>query len=83
MVNNRGKKPFRFEAVWVENEGCTEVIKQTWGGRVGDVEGVMKKLQDCGERLRRCNNKKFEHVKGNLQKAQSKLETLQESDPNF
>lgn len=36
-------KPFRFKAMWVVEEGCTEIITQAWNHRRGDqnLEDVM------------------------------------------
>lgn len=77
---NRGKKPFHFEALWMGSEGCSEIIKETWDNKGGDMQKAMQQMRECGDKLRRWNKVKFGHVQTNLRNAQTELVKLQESD---
>lgn len=35
--DKKGKRRFRFEAMWVTVEGCGKVIKETWNKINGEV----------------------------------------------
>ena len=34
----RKMRPFRFEAMWLKDSTCEEVIKKSWGGRMISTE---------------------------------------------
>ncbi|XP_040987679.1 uncharacterized protein LOC121235397 [Juglans microcarpa x Juglans regia] len=82
-VQRRGKRPFRFEAMWVEDSSCQEVIKEAWLDSAGErrMEGVMKQISRCGEKSERWNKNSFGHVQKNLKKAKQKLQNVQDADP--
>ncbi|XP_041011336.1 uncharacterized protein LOC121255118 [Juglans microcarpa x Juglans regia] len=60
----KGRKPFHFEAMWVEDKNCQEIIKIAWVDSAGErtMEGVMKQINRCGEKLERWNKNSFGHV---------------------
>ena len=45
-VSERLRKPWRFDQVWLENEGCHETVASAWGVCVegSSMKQVMKKL---------------------------------------
>lgn len=71
----RGRKPFRFEAIWVGEEGCKLVIEEVSRGDSGDgtIEEVMRKIEGCSMKLTSWNKQKFSLVRKNLEVAKNKL----------
>ncbi|XP_042944963.1 uncharacterized protein LOC122278791 [Carya illinoinensis] len=84
-VQGRSKRPYRFEAMWVDSPDCKTIIENAWyEEQVADgCSAVMRKIKGCGEKLTSWNKSKFGHVRQGLQKARSKLKWLQSSDPCF
>ncbi|KAF5458754.1 hypothetical protein F2P56_022761 [Juglans regia] len=78
----RQKMLFRFEAMWVGEEGCQCIINRVWDkeGQRNDVEKAMKMILDCGEDLQRWNESHFGKVQSELKKAQQVLQKLQAED---
>lgn len=48
---HQGSKSFRFEAMRIVIEGCTEIIKDSWYNGISFVQTkyVMERIQICGE----------------------------------
>ena len=46
-------RPFRFEAMWLKDSTCEEVIKKSWGDHMASVEvwGFNRKILGCQEGL--------------------------------
>ncbi|KAF5444778.1 hypothetical protein F2P56_033883 [Juglans regia] len=49
----RGKKPFRFEAMWVETEDYEKIIAKSWKEDTmnADLETLMDKIDSCSKSL--------------------------------
>ncbi|XP_041004081.1 uncharacterized protein LOC121249435 [Juglans microcarpa x Juglans regia] len=77
----RRKILFRFEAMWVGNEMCTQIIKEVWDRR-GDGDSmldVMGLIKGCSENLFRWNKSSFGHVRQQLNGARERLEQLHQT----
>ena len=47
--NKRGKQLFRFEAMWLKEDECDEVVKEAWerGQMLGDQNHFGQCMQEC------------------------------------
>lgn len=84
---NIKKRPklFRFETMWVGEKGCDDIVKEI-RRRVdskNDMEDIMNKLFECGQRLDRWNQAQFGRMHVNLRNAQQRLQVMQDSDLKF
>ncbi|XP_045088915.1 uncharacterized protein [Aegilops tauschii subsp. strangulata] len=70
-----GDRGFRFEARWLQEEGCEDVIReaweQSWGRRDG---GVAHALREVAGKLRTWDREVVGAVEGRLKKAKAELE---------
>lgn len=59
-----GTKSFWFEAMWVEEESCSQIIEQTWAEcAYGDsIEQVMQLNSRCGSKLQQWKKTCFGNV---------------------
>ncbi|KAF5464386.1 hypothetical protein F2P56_014464 [Juglans regia] len=50
----KGKKLFRFEAMWVEEKSCKTIIEKAWGEGFGEgtMLGVMGQIRRCGQQYK-------------------------------
>lgn len=55
---------FRFEEVWIEEEGCNNIIEQAWqSGYIGDtIKDVMDVIKICNKKLSQWNRQSFGNV---------------------
>ena len=62
--NKRGKRLFRFEAMWLKEDECDEVVKEAWGRgqMVGDQNHFGRCMQECCLSLQSWNSTNFGHV---------------------
>ncbi|PWA62917.1 hypothetical protein CTI12_AA360000 [Artemisia annua] len=72
-------KKFKFEAMWLRDEGLINVVSQAWKegltkGLAGDPVAL---LTDCGDKLLAWNWSKFGHVQRELKQKTTRLEKLQ------
>lgn len=75
----KGKKPFCFESICVQEKGCSEIDENIWknmGGR--DLNYVMKLIERCGSQLQFWNKHSFGRVNQHLKKARFEMHLLQE-----
>ncbi|KAK6159681.1 hypothetical protein DH2020_003062 [Rehmannia glutinosa] len=70
------KKLFRFESIWLEHEGCTEVVKLAWTSTMNGPQ-FEEKVKACSLALQQWDNAHCgkPHVK--IAKLQKRLEKLQ------
>nr|DAD30512.1 TPA_asm: hypothetical protein HUJ06_009363 [Nelumbo nucifera] len=74
-----GKKFFKFEAMWLRDSNCREVVKRAWdehsiGGDVGrGLSGVRKSLS-------RWNKTEFGNIFNHMRRIQSEIDSLQQLD---
>ena len=62
-------KPFRFEQMWLTDEGCTSTVEAVWKERVVDPwdTRVLNKIDKCGRELRRWSKKCFGSIRRELE----------------
>lgn len=68
-------KPFRFEQMWLTDEGCTNTVEAVWRERVVDPwdTRVLNKIDKCGRELTRWSKKCFGSVRRELENKRKQL----------
>ncbi|KAF5464528.1 hypothetical protein F2P56_014601 [Juglans regia] len=79
------KKSFKFEAMWVGEAECEDIIKGVWGRSEGPatMNEALGLIKECGNQLQGWNKKSFGNVQAKLNNAQKFLHNLQERDPGY
>ncbi|XP_023874724.1 uncharacterized protein LOC111987261 [Quercus suber] len=72
------KKRFQFEAMWVREDGCKDVVEEAWDPYCG-VSGysIMERLKRCQVSLQGWNWSVFENVDRVLKQKQERLQQLE------
>ena len=72
----RPQRPFKFEAMWVRDERCEEVVHSAWdmGLHIDPISSVLVKVGHYQEQLITWNKKVFGNVRWKLAKVRKKLE---------
>jgi hypothetical protein len=74
----RGKKGFKFEAKWMLDEECNNIIHDAWEG-IGPLQNpvynVYSKLERCQGDLSRWSRRKFGNNEEELKKKKKKKKT--------
>jgi len=62
---HRPLKPFRFEAMWLKDDRCEEVVHSAWDlCREGDAVGkVLRKCEDCQIQLKLWDKNSFGNIR--------------------
>ena len=57
-------KIFRFEAMWLKDESCEDVVKSAWeeGLLLGTEFPIQQYMANCKTKLELCNRDVFGHV---------------------
>ena len=68
-VQIKHKKPWRFEQMWLEDEGCGKVVDLAWrriclGNSMAQVEG---KIKVCQAKLKQWSRTSFRNITHTLQ----------------
>ena len=68
-------KAFRFEQIWLKEEGCGDTIKAAWGGAldVSPMPMVSQKIKECGVHLTEWSRKSFGCIRRQLQEKTKEL----------
>ena len=68
-------KLFRFEEMWLFNQGCTEIVEAVWDARGIDdpMFGTMHKIEKCGKALMQWNKDHFGNVQALLKQKRKEL----------
>nr|POE65820.1 hypothetical protein CFP56_13905 [Quercus suber] len=79
---NRSGKPFRFEAMWLRDPRCAEVVTDAWEFGLGVPTGhpLQNCIASCNAYLTQWNKKEFGHVVATLidyQRGEWDMEALQ------
>ncbi|XP_030936513.1 uncharacterized protein LOC115961727 [Quercus lobata] len=76
---NRRKKLFRFESMWLRDEGFKEIVTEAWD-RALNMRGqhpFSQCLEECRQSLTMWNRNTFGHVGKKIAKLQEKLQGLE------
>ncbi|GLT73742.1 hypothetical protein SLA2020_455790 [Shorea laevis] len=75
---NRHKKRFRFEEMWLRDNGCQEVVQNSWTSiaSMGDWSCLLQKVHTCSRNLSCWNKSKFGHVQIRLKQCVDRLDML-------
>ena len=82
--NNNINKPFRFEAMWVRDPECEEVVDQAWRKEFlgSHVFNLMRKISHIGFLLSKWNKTSFGQTKTKIQDLERHIEEIQSKPPN-
>ncbi|XP_065636040.1 uncharacterized protein LOC136070259 [Quercus suber] len=74
----RKRKPFRFEAIWMRDEGCEVVIKYSWEDHTREnlMGRMVKKLEACWLSLQTWSKHSFGNIHCMLQSNHSLVRSL-------
>nr|XP_023887252.1 uncharacterized protein LOC111999356 [Quercus suber] len=75
----KGKKPFRFESMWLRDERCSGVVNEAWEkGRIGGNDWpLLQCLEECRALLTEWNKHSFGHVGKQITVLQRKIQMLE------
>ncbi|XP_074305315.1 uncharacterized protein LOC141640411 [Silene latifolia] len=71
------KKLFRFEQVWVGEDGCEEAIKKAWNSEGADM---LEKLHTCGDELMAWKGVSIGKLLHDIQRKRRRLQILNEGE---
>ena len=84
--HKRHQPPFRFEAMWLRELRCAEVVEDAWMEGLYKPDGVQitNCLDSCRARLSAWNKLEFGHVKWQIERLENSLQHLeQHPERNF
>ncbi|KAK7824472.1 hypothetical protein CFP56_034315 [Quercus suber] len=69
------RKPFRFEAMWTSDSGCSNTVSRAWTHQVEGtpMHRAVTKLKWCKKKLKRWSRQHFGNVKNQIQKMKELL----------
>ncbi|XP_075633802.1 uncharacterized protein LOC142606321 [Castanea sativa] len=75
----RRKKLFRFESMWLRDEGCKEIVSEAWDMalNMGGQHPFSQCLEECRQSLTAWNRNTFGHVGRKIERLQEKLQGLE------
>lgn len=84
LEEDKGSRPFRFDAIWLDDEHCSVVVENGWNnpGSVGVDASVMGKLARCADDLHSWDRRHFGNVSKELCKVREQLDDLQKGGMN-
>lgn len=81
----RQPKLFRFESIWVRDEGCKEVVTEAWEHalNMGSQHPFSQCMEECQRNLTSWNKNNFGNVSRKIASLQEKLRGLEGRKENF
>lgn len=75
----KAKKLFRFEAKWVENPACMDIVQSCWGEetRGSGITNWMRKLAACEKKLSQWSKNLGDNSRRQIQELLTRLEMVQ------
>ncbi|KAK9749818.1 hypothetical protein RND81_02G152700 [Saponaria officinalis] len=71
----RARKRFRFEQIWVGEDGCEEAVRKAWAN---DDENLLDSINHCARELQRWKGVSIGKIMRDLQKKRKRLKILNE-----
>ena len=83
LENNRGRRPFRFEAMWARDESSIDVMEKAWWMTVEGSQNfkLLKKCQNTRKEFIAWNKSCFGIASTRIKELENKLKALQELAP--
>ena len=77
--NKKRKQLFRFEAMWINEEECDGVVKESWerGRILGGQSQFRRCMDECSSSLQSWNRTNFGHVGRKIASLSKKLQWLE------
>ena len=74
-MNCSQQRPFRFEQMWLTEQGCSDTIQAVWQRDHGENEilKVIRKVDECGKELTKWSKNCFKNVRKDLEKTRKLL----------
>ncbi|KAL9667325.1 hypothetical protein QQ045_001677 [Rhodiola kirilowii] len=72
----KSKRPFRFEAMWLEHPEFSKVIRNVWNTSSGHRDSWAEILKLCQEKLKVWNFSTFGNVQGRVKGLKNRLEVI-------
>jgi len=77
------RRTFKFEAIWMSDEECGEVISAAWSNdNIGEIpsEGIQRRLGACQRALLSWSGQKFGKVEDDIKRKSEQLAALQRNE---
>lgn len=76
-------RPFKFEAFWLRNESCMDVVSVAWRSvsAASPEKALFKKIRATRFALRKWNKRSFGNIHMELNRVKEQLEYFQNSAP--
>ena len=76
-------RPFRFEAAWVRDNECNDVVEKAWNEKVGGLALVKlcKKQVATRSAIRKWNKEVFRHCQAKINKLMDRITNIQKNTP--
>ena len=83
-IDSFAHRPFRFEAVWLRDEGCSAVIENAWKIKVAgsDFIRLYKKQANTRDALRKWNKEVFGRCQDRINSLIKKINDVQGRQPS-
>ena len=77
--NKRRQRLFKFEAIWIKEDECDEVMKEAWerGRILGSQNQFRQCMHECRSSLQSWNSTNFGHVCRKIVSLTKKLQWLE------
>ena len=80
-INVKPQRPWRFEHMWLEEQGCHETVKKAWKAIVADppMSKVMLNVDECKSQLHVWSKKSFGNIVNTLLEKRKSLKIAEDS----
>lgn len=77
-------REFKFEAYWLEDKECGDVVRKAWGYQCSDEKDFRRKVKNVTQALRKWSKKRHPNARAIIEDLERKLTALTNSpgDPS-